>query len=145
LGCLGINLIFCLGVVIILVSPFYSCWPFDEGLLAVGQGGVYFHQGKVQFVDFDQLLFSGDDLGPDRGLFGSAMGQVGASAGSSVAFPQLPLPTRRQVVVLTGLLLPFTTQLSFPEVRRDPFRCLSSFCVNAMISSSAGGGSASTL
>jgi hypothetical protein len=85
----------------------------DEGPLAVGQGGVHFCQGKVQFVNFDQLLFSWDDLGPDRGLFGSALGQVGASARSSIAFPQLPLPSQCQVVVLTGLLLPFTTQLIF--------------------------------
>jgi hypothetical protein len=42
------------------------------------------------------------------------------------------------------LLLPFTTQLLFPEVRRDPFRCLIS-CIIAMISPSTGGGSASTL
>jgi hypothetical protein len=35
-----------------------------------------FYQGKVQFVDSDQLPFSGDDLGPDRGLFGLALGQA---------------------------------------------------------------------
>jgi hypothetical protein len=144
LGCLSISLIFCLGVVIILVFPLLHLLAVDEGPLAVGLGGVHFCQGKGQFVIFDQLLFSGDDLGPDRGLFGSALGQVEASAWSSVPFPQLPFPSRRQVVVLTGSLLPFTMQLFFPEVRRDPFRCLSS-CVNAMISPSAGGGSALTL
>jgi hypothetical protein len=125
--------------------PSTAAWSFDEGPLAVGHDGVHFHQGKVQFVDFDQLLFSGDDLGPNRGLFGSALGLVGASARFSIAFPLLPLPSRHQVVVLTGLLMPFATQLLFPEVRRNPFRCLSFFCVNAMISSSAGGGSASML
>jgi hypothetical protein len=82
--------------------------------------GFHFLQGKVQFVDSDQLLFFGDDLGPDRGLFGSALGQVGASARSSAAFPQLPLPSRRQAVVLTGLLLPFTTQLFFPRGKVPP-------------------------
>jgi hypothetical protein len=104
------------------VSPSTAARAFDEGPLAVDQGRVHFHQGKAQFVDFDQLLFSGDDLGPDRGLFGSTLGQVGASARSSVTFPQLPLPSRRQ-----ALLLPFSTQLLFPEVRLDPFRQLGSF------------------
>jgi hypothetical protein len=71
LGCLGISLVFCLDVVVILVSPFNS---FDEGPLAFGQGGVHFFQGKVQFVDSDRLLFYGDDLGPDQGLFGVGPG-----------------------------------------------------------------------
>jgi hypothetical protein len=59
-------------------------------------------QSKVQFVNPDQLLFYGDALRPDQGLFGSVLGQVGASARSSAAFPELPLPSRRQTVVLTG-------------------------------------------
>jgi hypothetical protein len=125
--------------------PFNSFRPSMKALSPLVKVGFIFLQGKVQFVDSDQLIFYGDDLGPNQGLFGSALGQVGASARSSATFPQLPLPSRRQAVVLTCLLLPFTTQLFFPEVRRDPFRCLSSFCVNAMISPSAGGGLASTL
>jgi hypothetical protein len=80
---------------------------FDEGPLAVDRGGVHLHQGKAQFVNFDQLLFSGDDLGLDRGLFGLALGQVGASARSSVAFPWLPLPSRCMVMVLTGFVAAF--------------------------------------
>jgi hypothetical protein len=60
------------------------------------------NQSKVQFVNPDQLLFYGDALGPDQGLLGSVLGQVGASARSRAAFPGLPLPSRRQAVVLSG-------------------------------------------
>jgi hypothetical protein len=101
------------------VSPSTAARAFDEGPLAVDQGGVHFCQGKAQFVDFDQLLFSGDSLVPNRGLFGSALGQVGASAQSSIAFPQLPLPSRHQVVVLTGFVAAFLNAAPLPrgEVR----------------------------
>jgi hypothetical protein len=85
LGCLGIRLIFCLGDILILGSSFNSCLGM-KAPLAVDRGGVHCQLGKA---DIDQLLFSGDDLGLDRGVFGSALGQVGASAQSSIAFPQL--------------------------------------------------------
>jgi hypothetical protein len=78
------------------------------------KAGVHFRQGKAQFVDFDQLFFSGDGLGPDRGLFGSALGQVGASVRSSVTFPQLLLPSSR-LVVLTGFVAAFLNAAPLPR------------------------------
>jgi hypothetical protein len=42
----------------------------DEGPLTFGQGGVNFLQGKVQFVDSDQLLFMGMIWGPTKGSLG---------------------------------------------------------------------------
>ena len=96
-----------------LAPPPFQSYP-DLGILFLARVICpVLKQSKVQFVNPDQLLFYGDALGPDQGLFGSALGQVGASARSSAAFPQLPLPSRRQAVVLTGLLLPFTMQLFF--------------------------------
>jgi hypothetical protein len=59
------------------------------------------------------LLFFGGMIDARPRALGSALGQVGASARSSAAFPQFPLPSRHQAVVLTGLLLPVSTQLFF--------------------------------
>jgi hypothetical protein len=121
------------------VFPLQQLPAVDEGPLAFGQGGVQFLQGEVQFVDSDQLFFYGDALGPDQGLFGSALGQVGAPFFLSFRFHLAVRLWSCRVVAA------FHNAALSPEVRRAPFRCLSSFCVIAMISLPAGGGSASTL
>jgi hypothetical protein len=65
--------------------------------------------------------FMGMIWGPTKGSLGLALGQVGASARSSAAFSQLPLPSRRQAVVLTGLLLPFLNAAPFSRGKTRPF------------------------
>jgi hypothetical protein len=92
---------FCLDVVIILFFPLQQLPAVDEGPFAFGKGGAPFLQGKSSLLILTNFSL-GDDLGPDQGLFGSALGQVGVSTRSSAAFPQLPLSSRRQATVLTG-------------------------------------------
>jgi hypothetical protein len=90
------------------------------------------------------LLFYGDDRGPTKGSW------VSPGSSWSVCSVKRRFSSASTSISPSGcgpdrFIAAFIKAALFPEVRRHPFRCNGSFCVYAMISTSAGGGSALTL
>jgi hypothetical protein len=86
------------------VFPLQQLPAFGEGPLASpSQGGVLFLQGKVQFVDSDQLLFYGDVL------------WVGPGSSWNVCTVKCRFSSASASILLSGCgpagLMPFTMQL----------------------------------
>jgi hypothetical protein len=137
-------LVFCLDVVIFLFYPFNSFRPLMKALSPLVRVGFVFYREKSSLSILINFYFMGMIEARPRALW------VGPGSSWSVCTVKHRFSSASASISPSGcgadrFIAALLNAALFPEVSRNPFRCIGSFCVYAMISTSAGGGSASTL
>jgi hypothetical protein len=107
-GFLGIRLIFCLGDILILGSPFNSCLGIlMKALSPLIEVGFLFIREKPSLSTLTNFSFLGMMWGSTEGSLGRPWVKLERLHSQALLFLSCPLPSRHQVMVLTGFVAAF--------------------------------------
>jgi hypothetical protein len=108
LRCLGIRLIFCLGDILILGFPFNICLGnLIKALSPLIEAGFIVNWEKPSLSTLTNFSFLRMVWGSTEGSLGRPWVKLERLHGQALLFLSCPLPSRRQVMVLTGFVAAF--------------------------------------